>query len=331
VDGAAAVVTGSGPRWLGRVLLPLVGLALVAYLVRGAGPARVGQVLWRAGSWLPVILALELVQLASDPLVLRLLLRDAGSSVPAATWVRSSAVAYALMILVPAGRAAGEVARGALLAKHVGTPSAATAGTQLQAAYLFANGLLSVVAWAIVASWKGPRFSLAVLLAVNAALMGIVATGLLAILWDGRVSRWVNGIRRRLGRTVETTPAVDPASRRRLPWAAAGICSVSRTAQVLQYGVILSAVGGMMTLRGAFVVHGVHLVGATLGDVVPGQLGVVDAAYRAFAGAIGFAGAPERALSIAFVAHAAQIILAGACVVVASVTRRVAAPRGATP
>ncbi len=330
MGGAAAVVTGSGPRWLGRVLLPVVGLALVAYLVRGAGPARVAHVLWGAGSWLPLILALELVQLASDPFVLHLLLGDAGSRVPAVTWVRSSAVAYALMILVPAGRAAGEVARAALLARHVGTPAAATAATQLQAAYLSANGLLSIIAWAVVASWKGPGFSLAVLLAINAAIMAAVAAGLLAILWNGRVSRWIQRVRRWLGRTVETTAAVDSASRR-LPWAAAGICSLSRTAQVLQYGVILFAVGGVMTARGAIVVHGVHLVGATLGDVVPGQLGVVDATYQAFAGAIGFAGAPERALSIAFVAHATQIILAGVCVIVASVTRRATVARGAAP
>ena len=108
---------GRARRVAGRLVLALVGLALVAYLVREAGPDRIVRVLWRARSWLPFAVALELLQLGSDFFTLRTLLRDRKSDVPAATWVRSSAIAYAMMILVPAGRAAGEVTRATLVAQ----------------------------------------------------------------------------------------------------------------------------------------------------------------------------------------------------------------------
>ena len=304
------------------MLLAIVGLALVVYLVRSAGPARVGRVLLEAGSWLPLILGLEAVQAATDVIALRLVLGHAARRIPRSTWLRSSVVAYAMMILLPAGRAAGEVARGALFARHVGASSAATAGAQLQAAYLSANGLLSIVEWWTVSSLATGAVSLSVLLGINAAIMVVAAAGLLAILADARVGRWLERVRRRFTRASESTPALDPLARRRVPWGAAGVCAAGRSLQVVQYAVILHAVGGTATVRSALVVHGVHLVGATLGDAVPGQLGVVDATYRAFASVLGFADAPERALSIAFVAHASQLALASACVLVAVVTRR---------
>jgi len=87
--------------------------------------------------------------------------------------------------------------------------------------------------------------------------------------------------------------------------------------------VLLAAVGGVASVRNAFIAHGIHLVGSTVGDVLPNQLGAVDGAYRAFAGAIGFAEAPARALSIAFLAHAVQLSCAAACIVVGALTRRV--------
>ena len=124
-----------------------------------------------------------------------------------------------------------------------------------------------------------------------------------------------------LPRLRQSAAAAAPAAFR-LPWRSALACVTARTAQLVQYGVLLSAVGGTVSVRGAFIAHGIHLVGATIGDAVPNQLGVVDGTYRAFAAALGFADAPARALSIAFVAHAVQMTVAGLCVIVAAVTRR---------
>src|SRR5205085_12011563 len=157
-----ALVIAALRGWFGRLLLAAVGLGLVAYLVRGAGPDHVVQILLQAGPWLPAIVGLEVVQLLSDVVAIRMLLREGGErvsstssealvrEVPLSTWVRSSAVAYAMMVLLPAGRAAGEVARATLIAKHVGTGRAATASAELQGSYLSAIALASAAACVVV-------------------------------------------------------------------------------------------------------------------------------------------------------------------------------------
>jgi hypothetical protein len=299
---------------VGRILLALVGLTLVAILVRGAGPERVAAILWQAGRWLPVILALEMFQIGTDFLALKTILRERWRQIPAATWVRSSALAYAMMTLLPAGRAAGEVTRATLFSKFVGTPRAATTSTCLQAAYLSANGMISLLACVVVSSRFGLESTLALLLAGNVLFQAFIASSLLAILRAARIGRWL-----------------DPEERRRIPWRAALVCSTGRLAQTVQYGVILHAVGGVLTVRNAFITHGIHLVGATLGDMLPNQMGVTDGFFRAFADQLGFSAEPARALSIAFVVRIAQLTLGATCVIVASLMRPAASRDGASP
>lgn len=306
-----------------RGLLGVVGLFYVVHLVRAAGAERVGAVLLQAGAWLPLVIALEIYQAGSDFMALRAILGDDWRTVPARTWLRSSVVAYAMMILVPAGRAAGEVTRAALLSRTLGAPRAATTSTQLQAAYLSANGLLSLLEFTFVATFFGAGSTLALLLAGNVLFQAVISTGLLAILWDARIGRSLDTLRRRFIPGAVDSPPLDPAIRRKLPIRAFAICSLSRSMQLVQYGIVLHAVGGAFSAHGAIITHGIHLVGATLGDLVPNQLGVVDGIYRAFAGEMGFGSAPERALSIAFVVRAAQFIVAGVCVLVAPWTRSV--------
>ena len=311
--------------------LALVGLLVVTYLVRGAGPARVASVIWGARSWLPAIVALELVQAAGDLATLRMLLGPRRTQVPIATWVRSSALAYAMMILVPAGRAAGEVARATLVSKHVGAPTAATASTQLQSAYVFAIGVLSVADAVAVSACLGVRSPLTLLLLANAALMVTIAAALVAILWHARVGAWLDRLRRRFVRLPQDEAPIESARRRVIPWRAAAVCSLSRVAQVIQYGVILCAVGGTWSVRGMLIAHGIHLVGTTLGDVLPNGLGIVDGTYKAFASALGFGDSTAQALSIAFLAHVAQLIVATASIVVLAVSGRAQADGAPAP
>ena len=303
------------------MVLAGAGLAMVAYLVRDAGPERVAMVLWRAGRWLPLVVAIEVVQLGCDVVALRTILREHASRIPGATWLRTSVVSYAMMVLVPAGRAAGEVARAALFSRYVGAARAATTSTALQAGYLAANGIASIVACAVVSSRLGPRSPLALLLAGNVMFQAVVSSSLLAILRDARVGRWLGRMRRHLLPHAAESAPLDPVDRRRIPWKACLVSTFGRAMQVLQYGIVLHAVGGAFSLRNAIVAHGIHLVGATLGDMVPSQIGVTDSAYRAFASDLGFSDEPARALSIALVVRTAQLSLAAACVVVVALTR----------
>jgi hypothetical protein len=68
-------------------------------------------------------------------------------------------------------------------------------------------------------------------------------------------------------------------------------------------------------------VQGVHIVGATVGDAVPNQLGVTEGAYRVFAEAVGLGDAPARAVSIALAIRVVQLGLAGVAWCAAMVTR----------
>ena len=100
------------------------------------------------------------------------------------------------------------------------------------------------------------------------------------------------------------------------------LCALGRAVQLVQYGVIVRAVGGRAAPDAAFTAQGVHLVAATIGDVVPNQMGATEGAYRVFADTLGFADAPARALSIALVVRIAQVSLAALGFVVAMVTPR---------
>jgi hypothetical protein len=93
---------------------------------------------------------------------------------------------------------------------------------------------------------------------------------------------------------------------------------------VLQYGIAVLAVGGALSPRGAFVGFGIHMVGATLGAAVPNQVGVVDGVYVAFADVLGFPGAPAKALSVALVLRASQLLFAAVCMIAATLTRETA-------
>jgi len=316
---------------IARALLAVAGLGVIAYLVRDAGPRRVGQVLWEAGAWLPLVLALESCQITSDFLALRLILGPTWRTVPARTWVRSSALAYALMVMVPAGRAAGEVTRATVLSSTLGPGRATATSTQLQAAYQSANGLVSLVEAALVAGLFGVGSSLALLLVGNAAIQAVFAVVLLVALWDARLGRGLDRLRRRFVPGAVEHPPLDPSVRRRIPWRAMLACSAGRTAELLEYGIVLYAVGGALSARGAMVAHGIHLVGATMGDFVPSQLGVVDGAYRAFAGALGLGDTPARALSIAFIVRIAQLTLGATCVLTAALAGSAGSRASASP
>jgi hypothetical protein len=317
-------------RIAGRVALALAGLTLIAYFVHGAGPARVAEVLVQAGPWLPIIVLLELAQPTTDVIALRYLLGKDAAKVPFSTWARSSAISYAMMSLVPAGRVAGEVTRAALLAGHVGPSRAASASARMQSAYLFANGVLSASAGTVAATWLGPTNILSLLLLGNTLMMFTLSTALLAILWHGRVGRWLDTLRRRFVKVSESPPALETAEERRVPWQSAMVATVGRASQTLQYGIILHAVGGVASIHGALLAHGIHLVGATAGDMIPNQLGVIDGVYKTFATDLGFGGMPARALSIAFVAHIMQLLCASGCVVGAAVTKAARTPRNAS-
>lgn len=321
VEVQATAPSRRGALWsYVRTLLFILGLALVAFLVKAAGPRHVADVMISASPWLPPIVALEMAFLVSDSFAVRSLLGERARNVPRIAWLRSAALAYALMILLPAGRAAGEMARAASLAPFVEKGRAAFAVARLNAAYMFANAATSSVAALLAVHYGGIRTPLAMLVALNALATGGFGAVLVAL---SRSKRLKSRVRARFPAFAGDPDSESIADER--PGVLVGatlICFSARCAQALQYGLVLAAVGAVVTGPRAILTLGLHLLSATVGDIVPNQVGVNEGVYIAFSGWMGLAHAPERALSVALVIRIAQLSLALICLATSSVLGR---------
>ncbi len=301
-----------GPRAL-RALFFLGGVALAVWLVESVGMAQVVEVLSETWRWIPAVALLEILFVSMDVVSLRCLLGNAGSRIPKAAWVRSTALAYASTILL--NRAPGEAARAAILAPGLGAAEAVGACTRLQATTLFGNALISLLIEMVLLAAHVDSGPLRLLLLANGIVCVASGTALLVLLANGRFGAWLKRWLRRF-ETREHAESFRPASRQMA--AATAWYVVGRLFQTVQYGVALHAVGGHATTVTAFVTQGAHLVGAALGGLVPGQMGVAEGTYRAFAATLGLGAAPARALTIALVARVAQVGLSIACLATAA-------------
>ncbi len=304
-----------GP-WL-RWGLVAVGLGAVVYFVVATGPAHVFAALASAGPYAPLVAGLELAAIATDVGAFASLLGAEASRVEWRAWLRSSAAAYGCFALMPAGRTASEVARASMLAAHVGTLRAATAGAQLQAAALVADGLISF-ACMLVVRLTGDAHHLAAMLDGNAALTATSGIALLFLIRHRRVARRLAARFPRLFSgfaTGETRPQAFGV-------AACAWSMFGRLLLCLQYGIALYALGGGFSARGAAVAYGVHAVAATVGVGLPGQVGVADGAYLLFADTLGFAHEPAHALAVMLAIRATQVTIALVCLILPFVVRR---------
>lgn len=293
----------------GRWILLCFGIAAVFYLVREAGADKVIEVISQAGPYLPIIVLLEISWVSMDIWALRILYGEDAKKVPFLDWIRSATVAYGVMILLPAGRAGGEVMRAAMLNKHVGMRSVAGAA-QLQGATLLGNTLISIPCYWAVASMQGWSHKLALLVAANGIATGSLGLGILFITSRSRLGGWL-GERLSFMKqfAADLDDALAPASA--LPKRAIFCTFVGRVLQTVQYGVILLAIGGQLTVMSGLIAQGIHLVGASLGDIVPNAVGITEGFYKLFAGTLGLESDPARAISIALVARLVQLSLAG--------------------
>jgi hypothetical protein len=325
----ASVVTRSehlksAARWV----LLAGGIVFIAYLVHKAGARNVLDALREAGPYIPLIIAFEAVILATDSAAFASILGpEKRKAITAKGWVRSSCISFVCLALMPAGRTTSEVARAAVVAQYTGALRSATAGAELQAAALIADGLISGAVALGIYVMVGSQGKLAWMLGGNFFLAGTLGVVMFLLLHHRGFAAWVKRRFPKLAKGVGdeiTTPryyGILPSA-----WSFLG-----RWLQVAQYGVVVLAVGGTLSLRGAFVGHGIHMVGATVGAAVPNQVGVVDGAYMAFASVLGFPNAPAKALSVALVLRASQLLFSAACMVVATLTREVVAKPEVAP
>lgn len=320
-------MTGAARRFpwgaIGRALLLVAGAAVVGWLVHRAGPAKVAAILRDAWTLLPVLYACEMTMVTCDVLCVRWQLGAARAKVPLRSWIWSSTFAYALQILFPAGRAAGEVARASVLGRHVGFARAAVASVGYQASNLYAVSALSAIAAIVSFSFaRGVAGSLPKFEALNFVVVAGLATFVASVLRSKRAADFVaKKFRLSVAHQGELDEAVATALD--VPRGAM-FCTAGRFVQWLQYGVCLAAIGGKSGPIEASIAHGVQLVGATLGDVIPNQLGAVEGAYTAFADVLRLG--PERVLALPLLIRVTQLSLAVTCLAVATAMGRRAPP-----
>lgn len=296
------------PKRLGRLGLFLLGVGAIVYVVRDAGPDQVLATLLGAGLFVPFIVLLEAAFMSMDVFSLRALMGAPARAVPVSVWIRSGLVAYAVMILFPGGRAAGEVVRATQLAPHLGGAKALGYGARLQAATMLGNTAISVPA-ALACFWEGGVGAVLPWLVLGNGIVTAAIGG--AILFVSRRSQIGGWLGRRFAALSTHGERFDEALREETPFLPAFLFStLGRVFQTVQYGLILVAVGGTLGVSSALVAQGIHLVGAGAGDLVPNQAGITEGAYWMFSEALGFASDPAKAVGIALVARFCQYLLA---------------------
>ena len=273
-------------RAIASLVVAVLGVAALVGFVVHAGPSHVAEVLVRMRWAVATAVVFEGVRVVAETWGARALY---GPVVPRGALVRAQLAGYALCYVLPAGRAVAEACKAAMLSPCL--PRARVVGVALanQAMALVAVGVASsgcaVVAHARLA---GP---LATVLSVHSAVT--LGAGLLLL---------VTAARRM------------PASGKRVALVA---MLASRAAQAGAVLVLVRAAAADAGVLDGLTVWGLHLMGASVGDLALAQIGFTDGAL-----VLGAAAAhldPASALSVALAVRAAQMTwvvvgaLAGAC------------------
>ncbi|MDW8247154.1 MAG: lysylphosphatidylglycerol synthase transmembrane domain-containing protein [Sandaracinaceae bacterium] len=300
--------SGEGWKWL---LLP-VGLAAMVWLIRKVGSAELWRAIEGAVHYLPIVVLLEGAFMSMDVFALRAIAVNAGPKVPWVVWVRSACAAYATMILLPGGRAAGEVARATQLARFWGASQALGNGMRLQAATMLANAFISLPSAlaCFFPSLEANGLALPWLVLGNGLLTALLGAWILWLSKSERMARWLGRIFPSFGQRGSELQGEKVGMA--LPIA---YTCIGRVFQSVQYGTIVFALGGVAGIQSALVAQGIHLVGAAVGDLIPNQAGMTEGAYWLFGKALGFGSEPAKAVAIALFARLAQYILAALALV----------------
>lgn len=295
-----------------RVALGIVGVAMLALLVREVGPDALVAALRRASGALPIVLALEGARIGADALATRFAYGSRAGRVPTGELLRAHLIGYAVSAVSPAGRATSEATKAALLARWVGGAAATAAAAVNQAAVLVATAIISVPC--AIAAWRetGPSL-LTWAIAGQAAALVVMAAGIRALTRARRLGGWIG---RRFARIAPHAEAFQDASHEAplLPPRPILAMTAGRVLQVVQYGILAHAAGVDLSIWSALLAQGVHMVVLALGVMVPAQVGVNEGAFALFANPLGLSSA--AAVAIALLARMVQV----AWVVVGSLT-----------
>jgi hypothetical protein len=280
-----------------------LGAAALAALVHHAGSAGLVPVLQRAARWLPLALVIEGMRIATEVAATRSLAGRGASAIPRSELLRAHLVGYAVTLLMPAGRAAAEALKASMLSPYIGGARAAAIATKNQSLSLLATAAVSVPC--AIATFAVAGFSpVPVAIALHTVALVVAGVSLQLVARHAGLLAW---LARRLPRVAEAARAYQDAVRdqRAVPAFALAAFVANRALQVVGLGLLIAAVGGPLGPLEALVGQGVEFVGATVGDLVPAQLGATDGAFALAASVLRISVADAVALSL--LVHAVQL------------------------
>jgi len=310
-----------------RPVFAVAGLAMLALLVRKAGARELGGVLLEAAPWLPWVVLLELGRQGMDALATRASYGARAEHVPLRVLLRAQLIGTAVSSMAPAGRAAAEATKAALLSPHMGGATATAAAATSQAASLGAGGLISfpcAAASYLLTGWS--VFTLAML--GHGVVLVVASTGLRACMRARRPCAWLARRSQRWAHHTEQFRATA-CHGTLLPRGPVLAFLGSRALQVAQYAVLTHAVGIDTSLVQALFSQGLYLCALAVGSLVPGQVGVSDGAFALAAGVLDTTAA--RAMSVALLGHLVQLVFVTAGALTPLVWRVRPAARPASP
>ena len=279
-----------------RVTFGLVGAGATALLVRGVGPAQLLSILHGSARWMPLLLAIEAARISCEVAATAVLSRRVRERVRLGELLRIHLTGYAASVFLPAGRAMCETIKAAALAPRVGGAHAAAIGATNQSLALLGGaiiGSLGVVAAYLTSGFSAITGAVALYVLTAATGFAVVQIACRRRSIGGFFGRRFAGLRAASASFHEALGEIPV-----VPRAALAIIVVERALQALLIGIAIHAVGGGFGLRISFLAQGVSLVGGSLGDLIPGQLGAVDGAFALAAPMLGIAGAAGVAVAV---------------------------------
>jgi Lysylphosphatidylglycerol synthase TM region len=280
------------------ILLGAGGIAVIAYFLHATRLDDVRDALEQLAAWIPVLLVVEGARIVVEMAGTRALY--APHRLPMGLLLRSHVIGYSLAFYMPAGRATAETVKAAMLVRCATPARAAAVAAANQSLALLGMSAAAFACMIGAACVDGSARLVASVGAVGALTGGLGLTIRFATL---RLDAgWLRRFAPKAATVVGDARAEIP---RWFPAFPLAMFLANRALQLLSIAILLHVLAGHVTVISTLVAGAVNLVGASLGDMVPGQLGATDATFSVSAGLVGLT--PSAAISIALVIHIVQM------------------------
>jgi hypothetical protein len=247
-----------------------------------------------------VVFALEGARIAVEAIGTRALYGFSRERLPTGPLLRAHVIGYSLAFYMPAGRTTAEAVKATMLASWSTRARATAVAAANQSLALLGLAIAALACLVGAAMLPGTERLIAALAAI-AATTGALGIAIRLATLHAR-GRWLRRFAPKLGSWLDEVRLEIP---RLIPPVPLAMFVVSRALQLASIATLLYALDADLSISTVLAAGGINLIGATLGDMVPGQLGTTDATFTMSAGVVGLSAA--SGLSLALAIHVVQL------------------------